>query len=90
METGWIDGSDPNSTDLEDYNTPGNGTPAAIDSHNSVFTPESTAFKNMIAVINGGEATAFAPDERIVAGRGSVTVDGIDVPDYDPKYIQVE
>lgn len=90
LETGWLDASNPDSTDLEDYNVPGNGTPRAIDAHSSVFTPGSVAFDNMVAVITGGEAIAYAPDEVIVTGRSAVTIDGIDAAGYTPTYIRID
>ncbi|WP_194409663.1 alpha/beta hydrolase [Microbacterium cremeum] len=89
LETGWIDASDPGSDDIEDYNVPGNGTPSAIDSHSSLYTPGSTSFENMVAVITGGEAELFAEDEIIVAGGRPITIDGIDRDDYEPTYVEV-
>ncbi|BDV29540.1 alpha/beta hydrolase family protein [Microbacterium terricola] len=90
LETGRIDGADLDSTDIEDYNVPGNGTPSAIDAHNSLYTPGSTAFDNMVAVITGGEAEVFAEDETIVTMAGPVTIDGIDRDDYVPHYRQID
>ncbi|KQZ85767.1 hypothetical protein ASD56_05635 [Microbacterium sp. Root166] len=89
LETGWIDASDPGSDDIEDYNVPGNGTPSAIDSHSSLYTPGSTAFENMVAVITGGRAQVFAQDELIIAGGRPITIDGIDRDDYEPSYVDV-
>ena len=90
LETGWIDHSDLNSTDLEDYNTPGNGMPAAIDAHSTVFKKGSTAFNNIVAVITGGEAVVFAEDGYIRTPRTSVRRDGIDMPGYEPEYVTIE
>ncbi|MFB8387337.1 alpha/beta hydrolase [Microbacterium sp. NPDC055910] len=90
LETGMIDGSDLGSTDIEDHNVPGNWMPPAIDSHSSVFTPGSTSFNNMVAVITGGQVELFAPDEVIVTSGGVVTIDGIDLSTYSPTYTQVE
>lgn len=90
LETGWIDGSDPNSTDLEEYNVPGNWMPPAIDSHSSVFTPGSTAFDNIVAVITGGEAVRFAPTQITNSLGGPISTDGIDASGYTPDYIQIE
>ncbi|MDE0545173.1 alpha/beta hydrolase [Microbacterium sp. C7(2022)] len=89
LETGVIDGDDPNSIDIEDFNVSGNGTPSAIDSHSSLYTPGSTAFNNMVAVITGGEAELFAPDEVLIVGGRAVTIDGIDRDDYTPAYTKV-
>lgn len=90
LETGWIDGADPSSDNIENYNVPDNGMPSAIDSHSSVYTPGSTAFNNIVTVITGGDAVAYAPGETIVAGRSVVTIDGIDLPDYRPEYVRIE
>ena len=90
LETGMIDGADPGSTDIEDYNVPGNGMPAAIDSHSSLYTPGSTAFNNMVAVITGREAELYAEDQIIVAGGRLITIDGIDRGDYQPAYVEVD
>ena len=90
LETGRLIDSDAGSVDLEDYNQPGNGTPSQIDSHSTLFTPGSTAYDNMIAVITGGEAELYAPDEIIMAGQGTVFVDGIDRADYTPTYSRIE
>ncbi|GAA1855924.1 alpha/beta hydrolase [Microbacterium koreense] len=90
LETGMIDDADPNSTDIEDYNVPGNGMPAAIDSHSSLYTPGSTAFDNMVAVITGREAELYAEDQIMIAGGRPITIDGIDRGDYEPAYVEVD
>ncbi|MGZ0712024.1 alpha/beta hydrolase (plasmid) [Coraliomargarita sp. W4R53] len=90
LETGWIDGADLDSDNIEDYNVPGNGTPAAIDSHSSLYTPGSTSFNNMVAVITGGEVETFAESEIIIAGGRAITIDGIDRDDYSPTYVEVD
>lgn len=90
LETGVIDAARPDSDDIEDHNVPGNGTPSAIDSHSSLYTPGSTAFENIVAVITGGEAEVFAEDEIIVAGGRPVVIDGIDRDDYTPVYTEVD
>jgi hypothetical protein len=89
LETGVIDRSDLDSTDIEDYNVPGNGTPSAIDSHSSLYTPGSTAFENMVSVITGGQAELYAENDVIVAGGRPITIDGIDRDDYEPVYTEV-
>ena len=89
LETGWIDAADPSSDDIEDHNVAGNGTPSAIDSHSSLYTPGSTSFENMVAVITGGEAELFGEDEIILAGGRPITIDGSDRDDYVPAYVEV-
>lgn len=89
LETGWIDASNPDSDDIEDYNVPGNGAPSAIDSHSSLYTPGSTSFENMVAVITGGGAELYAENEIIIAGGRPITIDGIDRDDYEPTYVEV-
>ena len=102
LETGWIqDEGGGRVVDLEDYNVKGNGTPRGIDSHSSVYDPRSVAFDNIIAVITGGEAMLYAPDEVynprpiIVPGAGPiiqapVQTDGIDRPGFVPVYEKIE
>jgi hypothetical protein len=90
LETGVIDATRADSDDIEDYNVPGNGTPSAIDSHSSLYTPGSTAFENMVAVITGGQAEVYAENEIIVAGGQPITIDGIDRDDYEPVYTEVD
>jgi hypothetical protein len=64
--------------------------PSAIDSHSSLYTPGSTAFENMVAVITGGQAEVYAENEIIVAGGRPITIDGIDRDDYEPVYTEVD
>ncbi|MGX1584508.1 alpha/beta hydrolase [Microbacterium sp. NPDC055502] len=102
LETGWIqDERGGRVVDLEDYNVEGNGTPRGIDSHSSVYDPRSVAFDNIIAVITGGDAMLFAPDDvynprPIVVPGGApivqapVRTDGIDKPDFVPEYARIE
>jgi hypothetical protein len=90
LETGVIDAARADSDDIEDYNVPGNGTPSAIDSHSSLYTPGSTAFENIVAVITGGDAEVFADDEIVVAGGRPIVIDGIDRDDYEPVYTEVD
>lgn len=90
LETGFVTAGDASSGGLEDYNVPGNGTPAFIDSHSTVFHVGSGSFANIVAVITGGTAEVFAPDQVIVAGRSVVVVDGIDRNGYVPHYETIE
>lgn len=90
LETGVIDASRADSDDIEDYNVPGNGTPSGIDSHSSLYTPGSTAFENMVAVITGGQAEVYAENEMIIAGGQPIVIDGIDRDDYAPVYTEVD
>jgi hypothetical protein len=89
LETGVIDSTDPDSTDIEDYNVPGNGTPPAIDSHSSLYTPGSTSFNNMVAVVTGGRAELYAENQTVIVGDQVITIDGIDRADYEPAYTEV-
>ncbi|WP_349426007.1 alpha/beta hydrolase [Microbacterium sp. LWS13-1.2] len=90
LETGVIDAARADSDDIEDYNVAGNGMPSAIDSHSSLYTPGSTAFENMVAVITGGQAEVYAENEIIVAGGQPIVIDGIDRDDYEPVYTEVD
>lgn len=102
LETGWIKDADGGRlVDLEDYNVEGNGTPRGIDSHSSVYDPRSVAFDNIIAVITGGDAMLFAPDDVynprpiVVPGAGPIVqapvrTDGIDKSDFEPEYARIE
>ncbi|WP_106816309.1 alpha/beta hydrolase [Microbacterium timonense] len=90
LETGVIDASQPDSTNIEDYNVPGNGMPSQIDSHSSLYTPGSTAFENMVAVITGGRAELYAEDEILTGGGYPVIISGIDRDDYTPAYTEVD
>lgn len=89
LETGMIDGADLDSTDIEDYNVPGNGLPSAVDSHSSLYTPGSTSFNNMVAVITEGSAEVYAENETLIVGDQVITIDGIDRDDYEPTYTEV-
>lgn len=89
LETGFVEAGDPSSGGLEDYNVPGNWSPPAIDGHSTVYKPGTTAFENIIAVITGGTAELYAPDEMYVAGDRVVVVDGIDRSDYAPRYTDI-
>lgn len=91
LESGRIDASDPESTWLEGYNTPGNWSPPAFDSHSTVLEPGSTSFQNIMAVITGGEAELFVPDHVVeVPRQGAVSVPGYLAPDYAPRYTVIE
>ncbi|MFB8189416.1 alpha/beta hydrolase [Microbacterium sp. NPDC055988] len=102
LETGWIqDERGGRIVDLEDFNIEGNGTPRGIDSHSSVYDPRSVAFDNIIAVITGGDAMLYAPDEVynprpiVVPGAGPVIqapmrTDGIDKSDFEPEYVRID
>jgi hypothetical protein len=102
LETGWIkDDNGDRLVDLEDYNVEGNGTPRGIDSHSSVYDPRSVAFDNIIAVITGGDAMLFAPDDVynprpiVVPGAGPIVqapvqIDGIDKSGFEPEYARIE
>lgn len=101
LETGWLkDERGDRLVDLEDYNIPGNGTPRGIDSHSSVYNPDSVAFDNIVAVITGGEAMLYAPDDvynppPIATPFGPVVqapvqTDGIDRSGFEPTYVRIE
>ncbi len=90
LETGVVDAADPDSTGLEDYNEPGNGTPAMIDGHSTVFRRGSTAFTNIVAVITGGEAELFSADTTAWVGNIPTTQPGYAAPGYEPEYVRIE
>lgn len=90
LETGWIDDGDLESVDLEDYDDPDTEFPAAIDAHSTIYKRGSTAFNNMVAVITGGDAVTWAPDDFVRTPRVSVRHDGIDMPGYEPDYLTIE
>ncbi|MFJ2503211.1 alpha/beta hydrolase [Microbacterium sp. NPDC087592] len=90
LETGWIVDGDLESVDLEDYDDPDTEFPAAIDAHSTIYKMDSTAFNNMVAVITGGNAVVWAPDDFVRTPRVSVRHDGIDMPAYEPEYITIE
>ncbi|MGZ0066853.1 hypothetical protein [Microbacterium arborescens] len=90
LETGRIDAADPDSPWLEAYNEPGNGQPPMVDSHSSVFMPDSTAMQNVAAVVTGGEAELFVPDEIIMTPDGPVSLPGYLIDGYQPRYVRIE
>ncbi|MDN4479647.1 alpha/beta hydrolase [Demequina muriae] len=91
LETGRIDASDHGSEWIESYNTTGNWSPPAFDSHSTVFTPGSTSFQSIMAVITGGEAELFVPDHFVeVPRQGAVSIPGYLAPDYSPRYTVIK
>ncbi|WP_157157114.1 alpha/beta hydrolase [Diaminobutyricimonas sp. LJ205] len=61
-----------------------------IESHSSVFRRKSTAFTNIVNVIEGGQVELYAPDQLVIAGRTVVTIPGILTEDYEPVMEPVE
>jgi hypothetical protein len=89
LETGFVTDGDPTSGTLESYDLPEGGMPAPVDAHSTVLTPRTGAFQNVVAVITGGRAELFAPDQILVAAGHPVTMSGIEVPGYEPHYVEV-
>lgn len=83
LETGFVDAGNLTGKDIE--------STGPIGSHSSVYTPGSTSFNNIVAVITGGRAETYAEDQIIsnYVGRQPIIIDGIDRSDYKPAYIEV-
>ncbi|GAA1860943.1 alpha/beta hydrolase [Myceligenerans crystallogenes] len=88
LETGREVDDDPTSPTIEEL------SPPVLGPHSGVYTPGSTAFKNIIGVITGTEVELFAPDEahvykKVSAGEYWEMVDGIEHPDYEPDMVDI-
>lgn len=90
LETGFVTDGDPDSGAIEGHNIPGNGTIPAIDAHSTILQRGTGAFENIVAVITGGSAELYAPDETLYLQGYPVHVSGIESSDYTPQYTEVE
>jgi hypothetical protein len=90
LESGFVTDGDPDSGAIEGHNIPGNGTIPAIDAHSTILQRGTGAFENIVAVITGGSAELYAPDETLYLQGYPVHVSGIESSDYTPQYTEVE
>jgi hypothetical protein len=89
LETGFVRDGDPTSAALESYDAPGGSVLPAVDAHSSVLQRGTGAFQNVVAVITGGRAELFAPDQHYLAGGTPVQISGIEASGYAPQYVEV-
>jgi hypothetical protein len=53
--------------------------------HGDVFTPESTAWTNMLAVMTGGEVTLYAAPQVVATPYGDISDNPMDNPGFQPE-----
>jgi len=90
LETGFVKDGDPGSGTIESHDIPGNGTIPAIDAHSTILQRGTGAFENIVAVITGGSAELYAPDETLFVQGYPVNSSGLESSDYAPQYTEVE
>jgi hypothetical protein len=90
LETGFVQDGDPGSGTIEGHNIPGNGTIPAIDAHSTILQRGTGAFENIVAVITGGSAELYAPDETLYVQGYPGHASGLESSDYTPQYTEVE